>query len=148
MLVRQNGDPFSLGRSQYADRADASHEQTPKIFVKISAEPLGGVIFAQLDTGAAWSVLNAEIAEAMSLLDGHGEPKGMQTRLGEFQGRLERTSFELIADEGTSLTIEATVWVSRDWPGGTFLGYGGLLDHLRFAIDPTNNSFHFGQIIE
>jgi len=86
MLVRQNGTSFSLGRSQYADRAEASQEQTAKIFVKISAEPIGGVIFAQLDTGAAWSVLNVEIAEAMSLLDGNGEPKGIHTRLGEFQG--------------------------------------------------------------
>jgi hypothetical protein len=91
-------------------------------------------------------MLNVEIAEAMALLDGDGEPKGMKTRLGDFQGRLERAQFELVADEGESLGFEATVWVSRDWPGGTFLGYGGLLDHVRFAVDPGENWFYFSSI--
>jgi hypothetical protein len=146
MLVRQNGDSFSVGRSRFADRAEESQEQTAKIFVKITAESLPGVVFAQLDTGAAFSMLNAEIAEAMSLLDGDGEPKRISTRLGNFPGRLEKARFELVADEGESLSIEATVWVSREWPGGTFLGYGGLLDHLRFAVDPSDDSFYFGSI--
>ncbi len=34
---------------------------------------------------------------------------------------------------------------SSDWPPGkTFLGYSGLLDSIRFALDPQRNHFYFG----
>jgi hypothetical protein len=90
-------------------------------------------------------MLDVEIADALSLLDGHGEPKTISTRLGDFDGRLERTSLQLLADEGDSLSIDATIWVSRAWRFGNFLGYGGLLERIRFAVDPVGNSFHFGE---
>ena len=147
MLQRQeNGAEFTTGRSRYSDRAPGSREPTAKIFVKIRVEPLGGPILAQLDTGAAWSMLDAEIAEAMALLSGGGEPARIRTKDGPFAGRLERASLEIVADEGEALSFEATVWVSPDWRGGTFLGYAGLLDHIRFAVDPRDDSFHFGPL--
>jgi hypothetical protein len=119
-------------------------EQTAKIFVKIEPELLNAVILAQLDTAAPWSMLDAEVAEALSLLNGDGEPKRVSTRLGDYDGRLKRTRIQIVADEGESLSVDATVWVSADWRGGTFLGYGGLLERIRFAVDPSENSFHFG----
>ena len=103
-------------------------------------------MLAQLDTGAAWSVLDAEVAEEMSLLGGDGEPMWISTRLGEYDGRLQRTRIDIVADEGDSLSVDATVWVSADWRRGTFLGYGGLLERIRFAIDPSENAFYFGQM--
>ena len=49
------------------------------------------------------------------------------------------------ADEGAPLVTEATFFVSADWPEGmTFLGYSGLLDSMRFALDPQANHFYFG----
>jgi len=119
-------------------------ERTSKILVKIQAESIDGVVFAQLDTGAAWSILDAEIAETLSLLDGEGQPVTMSTRLGKVNGRLERTSLAIIADEGESISVEATICVSPDWHAGNFLGYGGLLERLRFAVDASDNSFYFG----
>jgi hypothetical protein len=91
-------------------------------------------------------MLDAEVAEAMSLLTGGGERVRIRTKDGAFEGRLERASLELVADEGDALNFEATVWVCPDWRGGTFLGYAGLLDHIRFAVDPSDNSFHFGSL--
>jgi hypothetical protein len=146
MLVRQDGTTFTTARARYLDRAPASPEQTQKIIVKITGEPLGGVIFAELDTGAAWSVLDAEVAAELSLLGGSGTPVRISTRHGAFDGRLERTTLELLADEGESLTIEATVWVSPAWQWGNFLGYAGLLERIRFAVDPSDNSFYFGTL--
>jgi len=102
-------------------------------------------MLAQLDTAAEWSILNTETAEALSLLNGQGEPVEYSTRLGKFPGYLERTGIDLIADDGQCLRFEATVWVSREWPGGTFLGFGGFLERIRFAIDPSDNFFYFGQ---
>jgi hypothetical protein len=146
MLLRQDGIAFTTARAQYLDRAPASAEQTQKIIVKITGEPLGGVVFAQLDTGAAWSVLDAEVAEAMSLLGGGGEAARVSTRQGSFDGWLRRTSLQILADEGESLTVEATVWVSHEWRWGNFLGYAGLLERVRFAIDPSDNRFYFGAL--
>jgi hypothetical protein len=52
----------------------------------------------------------------------------------------------LVSHEGDSIEIEATVFVSREWPSGNFIGYAGLLERIRFAIDPASNSFFFGAI--
>ncbi len=146
MLIRQDGATFSIGRSRFADRAEDSQEQAAKILVKIAPESLGVVLLAQMDTGAPWSILDAQVAEALALLHGDGEPKRLSTRIGVFNGRLERTRIHIVADEGDSLGVDATVWVSPDWPGSTFLGYGGLLERIRFAIDPGDSSFYFGPI--
>jgi hypothetical protein len=146
MLVRQNGTPFTVGRSRFLDRASGSHEPAAKIFVKIEPESLGVVILAQLDTGAPWSILEPEVADALSLLNGEGAPARISTRRGEFDGRLQRTRLSIVADEGESLGVEATVWVSPEWPERSFLGYGGLLERIRFAVDPDDNSFYFGPI--
>ena len=69
----------------------------------------------------------------------------MRTAAGMLQGRLERVPLILVADEGTSLTLQATFFVSRHWHGGTFLGYTGLLDKLRIALDSPANQFYFGE---
>ena len=60
------------------------------------------------------------------------------------EGILVRTPFTLVAEEGTSLRIDATVFISRDWQEGTFLGYGGMLERIRSAVDPRENDFFFG----
>lgn len=102
------------------------------------------MVFAQLDTGATWTILDTEIADTLSLLGGEGEPVTMSTRLGVVSGRLERTSLVIVADDGESISVEATILASPDWHAGNFLGYGGLLERVRFALDASDNSFYFG----
>ena len=143
MLRRDDGIPFSVGRAKFADLSDAQEEGSAKIFVKIGTASSSSPVPALLDTGAAWSVLDKELAEELELLGGEGEQVPMSTRLGRFTGRLERTRIDILADEGESITVDATVWVSEQWPGGTFVGYQGLLERIRFAIDPSDNSFYF-----
>ena len=89
-------------------------------------------------------MLDAEVAQETDLLDRNGEELQVSTRLGRFLGRLERTDLQLLADDGDSLIVQATVWVSRDWHGGNFLGYAGLLQHIRLAVEPSANFFYFG----
>jgi hypothetical protein len=65
--------------------------------------------------------------------------------LGSKTGRLVRVGFSFVADEGEDLDTEGTFFVSPDWPRGlSFLGYSGLLDSVRFALDPQLNHFYFG----
>jgi hypothetical protein len=101
-------------------------------------------VLAQLDTGAAWSVLNVEVARRIGLLDAQGEPLVLSTRTGKVLGKLVRAPVSLVADAGESLDLDATFFVSANWRHGTFLGYSGLLERIRFAIDPYRNLFYFG----
>ena len=52
----------------------------------------------------------------------------------------------MLADIGESLDIEATLLISPDWLGPSFLGYLGALDRLRFAIDPQSSRFYFSAL--
>ena len=97
-----------------------------------------------LDTGASWSVLNAELADNLKLFDRDGETVTISSRMGKVQGKLVRAMTTLVADDGDSVEVDSTVFVSRDWPAGNFIGYSGLLERIRFAIDPHDNAFIFG----
>jgi hypothetical protein len=101
-----------------------------------------------LDTAADWSVINTEIAEDLGLFGIEGESIALSTRFGTIGGHLVPAPVTLIADGGDSLRIDATVFVSSDWPrkAGTFLGYSGLLERIRFAVDPQKKDFFFGPI--
>lgn len=134
--------PFTTGRCRFLD-SDGIRDE-PKIYAQVVPGDWKTPVLAQLDTGAAWSVLDSEIAEELGLFDERGEQAKLSTRLGLMNGTLVRVPFTLIAEEGESLRLDATVFVSREWREGTFLGYGGLLERIRFAIDPSANNFFFG----
>ena len=97
-----------------------------------------------LDTGASWSVLNADVADDLELFDRDGPTVTISSRMGTVQGKLVRAMTTLVAEDGDSLEVDSTVFVSRDWPAGNFIGYSGLLERIRFAIDPQANAFIFG----
>jgi hypothetical protein len=138
--------PFTSGRSRFLDHGSgASANDTAKVYVKIGFEGLDNAVFAQLDTGAAWSVLPPDIARTLGLSFESTRPAILRTWLGRKQGSLIRMPFTFLADEGEDLPNEGTFFVTPDWPEGlTFLGYSGLLDSIRFALDPQVNDFYFG----
>jgi hypothetical protein len=146
-MLKLNARDFTTGSAKFLDDDLEDHEPTPKIFVRVRFPDLkeGRPALAQLDTGAAWSVLQRDIAEELGLFDGVGETVRMQTAAGSLRGRLERIPLVLVADEGTSLNLQATFFASPLWRGGTFLGYSGLLDRLRIALDCPRNLFYFGE---
>jgi predicted aspartyl protease len=144
MILKLGDETFTTGRATFLDRAPAHPEPTAKIFIKLKAGDLGSVILAQLDTGSPWSVLEPEIADAIGLFDSDGEPKELLARGVKVSGQLVRAPVVLVADDGESLEIDATVFVSRDWSAGNFVGYSGLLESIRIALDAQTNHFYFG----
>lgn len=146
-MLKLNGQDFTTGSAQFFDDGLEDREPTSKIYVRVRFPALEGrtPALAQLDTGAAWSVLQRDVAEELGLFDGSGEMVRMQTAAGRLHGRLERVPLVLVADAGVSLNLQATFFVSPRWPGGTFLGYSGLLDRLRIALDCPRNLFYFGE---
>jgi len=144
MLKTSDGADFATGRARFLDEDANALEGTAKIFVKIEPSNLGFPVLAQLDTGCPWSILKPEIAEAMKLMDEEGQSESLSTRFGNVDGQLKRTNITILADDGNSIDIEATVFVPTEWSAGNFLGYGGLLERVRFAVDPQENFFYFG----
>lgn len=143
MLVLK-GESFTCGQSRFFDQHPRFLEPTAKIFVNIEFPGLTRRFLAQIDTGAAYSMLETQIAEELDLFVQEGHTARIGTRIGIFHGRLVRTPLTLVADEGISLDVDATFFISREWKGATFLGYVGLLDRIRIALDPPANLFYFG----
>lgn len=143
MLAFLDGRPFTTGKARFSDHAN-SPADTAEIYVRIELQGFGAPLLAQLDTGATWSVLNAEVAAELVLLDGDGEPIRLATRHGAVDGRLEEVGLTIVAENGRSLEVQAVVFVSPEWHDHTFLGYRGLLERIRFALDPQESEFHFG----
>src|SRR3990172_8126695 len=81
MLRDLEGNSFATGCAVFAD-TDLT-ESSPKIYVRIQPRNLPAPVLAQLDTGAAWSVLNVEIARRIGVLDARGEPLVLSTRTGK-----------------------------------------------------------------
>jgi len=144
VLILPDGQQFTSGRARFFDDAPGVEEGTAKIYVKVEPEGFGAPVLAQVDTGAPWSILAPEVAEAITLLEGEGEPITLGTRHGPIRGRLGNARITILADDGESLEIQATVFVSTEWPAGNFLSYSGLLERIRFAVDPQGNDFYFG----
>ena len=144
-MLELDGLLFTQGRARYADRHPERPEPSAKIYVRVRFAQSSYAVLAQLDTGAAWSVLPPDIARDVQVEIDSGLPEQMSTRWGVISGFLVRVPFTLPADEGLSFVSMGTFFISEDWPEGqTFLGYSGLLDSIRFALDPQRNDFYFG----
>ena len=145
-MLKLGQTDFTGGRSKYRDFLKEPREPTAKIFVKISLEKdFASGIWAQVDTGAAWSVLDPLVAERFGYWDLDGAQIGLDTRFGLKWGTLVRIPIRFLADDGEDFDTEGTFFICPDWPPGrTFLGYSGLLDAMRFALDPRANHFYFG----
>jgi hypothetical protein len=141
-MLQRNGENFCTGECAFHDAPAAQQETAAKLFVRVRVQDVD--VLAQLDTGAVWSVVEPELAEALGLLDSTGPEAKISTRLGIVTGRLERVPVTFVASAGNSLNVEATVFVSREWPAGTFIGWNGLLERVRFGVDPRDGLFYFG----
>ena len=144
-MLTLNGENFTTGRARFLDRLPADPEATSKIYIKVRPGDLQTTLLAQLDTGSPWSVLDPEVADAVGLFELAGEPKKLSSHGYTFDGHLIRVPVLILADEGDSLEVDAVVFVSKDWPPGkNFVGYSGLLESIRVALDPQANYFYFG----
>jgi hypothetical protein len=144
-MLSLHGHRFSRGRSKFADHLAGWLEPTAKVFVKVQFGSLAQSVLAQLDTGAAWSVLAPDTALAAQVPLKSDHPAVLHTRFGTKHGHLVRIPLTFVAEEGESLETDGTFFITLDWPESlNFLGYSGLLDSLRFALDPQVNYFYFG----
>jgi hypothetical protein len=146
-MLHRGGHEFTSGRALFLDAAPGFHEETGKIFIRVVPQPLQVEILAQLDTASPWLIFDADISRQLGIVDGQGAPATLGTRFGRMDGRLESVVITIVADEGDALEIQATAFVCDAWPAGyNFVGYTGVLERVRFAVDPDANDFFFGAI--
>lgn len=135
------------GRSRYLRR----HESGPHLLIVAVACYLGERQvreIALLDTAAEWCVLTPGLAKDLGVdAPGAGWVR-LSTRFGNFDGWLERIPLTLTTDSGVPTTVEATWFVCEDWPGPLVIGWTGGLERLRFALDPAEDTFYFGELHE
>ena len=132
------------GRSHY--QADRQLEQH-RLFVEVACWVGTQKVDALVDTGSEWCVLPAELAMQLGYDSQTDElDTRLHTRFGTIVGRLARIALSLHADEGVRVDVEATWFISQDWPGPPVLGWKGCLERIRFALDPAEESFYFAEL--
>ncbi len=144
VLFDRARNPFATGVAQYFD-ADSTSRQPPRVVVQVQPKPLTNHILAILDTAAPWCILRPQIGDLIAdELEAIPGLVKLSSRLGVFEGRLYRGSLTLLAQQGESLDLEVTFFISPLWQGSNFVGYEGALERARFAVDPRSNLFYFG----
>jgi hypothetical protein len=99
-----------------------------------------------LDTASEWCVLPPDLAHRLDLdLEPDLNMPVLWTRFGSIRGRLERVTVWFPSEEGEPLEVNATCFVSAEWPGPLVIGWKGCLERMRFALDPGDDSFYFGE---
>lgn len=128
--------PWSDGTAQYWIEHD-SGDRTLVVAARCRLGTLGIDDLALLDTGAQWTVIGGELAGLLAdQASDLGETVVMSTRLGRITGHFHRMNVTLVADDGLDLEIGATVLFAPEWTGPVVLGYRGLLERVRLALDP------------
>ena len=143
-MLELQGIPFTTGRANFLDEPIAGAGRSPRVYVRIAADGLDDPFLALLDTGAEWSVLDREIAEAIGLVQQDGPTIQLRHSNGTSEGSLKRTTITLLADDGEDLAIEATVFVPNERFGRSVIGYSAFLERVRLGLDPQVNHVYFG----
>ncbi len=146
LLVAEDG-PFATGSASYLDAHPELVEPLARIYVEFLPQGSELAFLALLDTGGHYCILSPAVVDLIGdHLTDHLGPADLRTAHGVVAGELYKHGITLIAKRGRPLEIDATVFVSADWQGPCFLGYAGVLERLRFAVDPYANRFFFGPL--
>jgi hypothetical protein len=131
---------------RYVDAHRSYPATEARIVIPVTPESVERPVLAVVDTGAPWCIFEPIVAKvlARNFLPLQRQVS-LSTRLGVIRGALYRVAITIEADEGDSLNLESTVFLSPEWRGPNFIGYQGLLQRIRFAVDPETNLFYFGR---
>lgn len=121
------------------------------IWIKASpiAQPISDLPeeLALFDTGSDITIMSRRWALACGIIPFSKKPtKPLQSRLGKHMGEFLPVRFTLIETEGQPLAWEGEAWFSETWDGPSIIGWRGVLNHLRFHLDPGSSTAHFDLI--
>ena len=143
---------FACGAARYHEHLPGDGSDRIVVYLSLADGPVYPFV---IDTGAPWTVVNPEVADSlhrgMEPLSILGDcPPRIYIRGHPCRGSLHKVGVQLRADSGVSLFLDSvTVFVPAldevtvRLPN--FLGMRTFLDFIRFAIDPAELVFYFGQ---
>jgi hypothetical protein len=132
---------------RYLDTDERHPAAEARIVIPLQLAHIPKPVFAVVDTAAPWCIFEPRVAKTLAENFLLLEPRAvLSTRLGLIHGALYRGLIAIPAEEANSLEVDATVFLSPEWRGPNFIGYQGLLQRIRFAVDPEVNLFYFGRI--
>jgi len=143
---------FAVGSTVYDDHYPGDDEQN-RIVLNVALEGQKGTAVKMIvDSGAPWCILNPRLLEEGNLVSevNYSHTTKLNIR-GEIRwGHLIRANVILKAMNGENLKVEATFFVpfmesDEVWNYPNFLGLGGFLDRIRYAVDASENAFYFGR---
>ena len=128
--------PWATGWAQYWIERSRG-QQLLVVAARCRIAALESVELALVDTGAQWSLIGGDLAKLVRphLVDREPGPR-YDTRIGSLETERGRLEIELVADHGMDLVVDATVMLARAWTGPMVIGYRGLLERVRIALDP------------
>jgi predicted aspartyl protease len=143
---------FAIGASNYDYRPASKTDRLSRIFVEIEVFGMGSSVrtFAVADTGGAYFICPPEFAEKLNLDLGAYPDEKIVIRGQKIVGKLCRLPLKFLATEGEDLEIEVTAFIPnpelfQEWSLPPYIGWMGCLEQIRFAIDPSSDTFYFGQ---
>jgi hypothetical protein len=150
MLLSRDGRPFATGSISYWYGPTAD-DLTARIILQVHFE--GVPAQAVIDTGALYVICAPEVSNQLSLpLDDALDRIVLTVQGVRLHGRLHRLAMTFPAETGLPLEIEVTAFVlDPDWHSGwgelpSFIGLGGCLERICFAIDPGDDTFYYGPL--
>lgn len=149
ILKFADGNPFATGAAGYT--MPGENEADQRITIEIEVE--GHKVRAVVDTGAPYVVCHPDVANQIGLDPDDAIPTDdMTIRKMSVKGGLHRLNVTLLAEQGSGLSLSATAFVpnpEEDYAATllprSFLGLISCLESIRFAVDPFNQTFYFGE---
>ena len=143
---------FAQGAMWYEDRYPGDNNNN-RIVIPVQFEHADPPIPVIVDTGAPWPILDPHKADELGIdyRAGGWRANPLYIRGFLYYGWFCDMTVTFVVDEGfgRSLDVEATVFIpelppDEAWLHPNFIGLDGLLNRVRFAVDPENNLFYFG----
>lgn len=152
ILQFSDGNSFAVGAIRYTYAPATAQETTNRIQLPITVEIERSLnTLAVLDTGAPYLILDPAIANVIGFSQDLALYRiKMLIRGMRLEGSVIRMNILLKAEQGEDLAVNSTTFIPDSeelWDGfPSFLGLSGFLERIRFAIDPTTDTFYFGSL--
>lgn len=149
LLTLADGAVFARGSTRFS-RSVIPGSTLPRIFIDVAVE--GVVTIAAIDTGGAYLVCEPQVARKAGLRPASSLGRQIVNIRGQsYPGHVYRQGIEILAQRGEVLRFQGIVFVPELAPGETWglpsiMGFQGMLEFIRFAVDPLDDTFFFGRV--
>ena len=151
LLNFKNGRAFATGATPYFV-GNIGEPTAGRLMIRLTIE--GQPLVAAIDTGSPFVICHPDLAELLkpSLTDPL-EKTRLHIRGIEYRGETYLMSAEIMADDGDDISLTVIVFIPQLDPGEvwtlpSFVGLEGMLQRMRFAVDPDASLFYFGPLGE